>query len=181
MNSIYAPPSSDIKGPQRTELEQLRAAHLDVEGRILEVGRLSRALGLIGFIWALTSIGNRLAIHGAPDSILWALRGGTALMGGALMMWGGHQLVHLRAPGRLPTLIGLGLNILGGSYLSIPLLAYGLWATVPEKAAVVLGPDYAAVREATPHIQQGTSRLVLLLSLLLLIVVVGAGLIGLHW
>lgn len=93
---------------------------------------------------------------------------------------GGQQLVHLRARGRLATLVGLGLNILGGSYLSIPLLAYGLWATVPEKAAFVLGPDYAAVREATPHIEQGTSRLVLVLALILVVAVMG-GLVVLLW
>lgn len=137
-------------GPQ-AEAESVRLAHLSVETSLRTVGLLYylglAGFGISGFLIVGSSAGSAM-VEPAMGVVLLALAVICAVLA--------YGLRGLRPWVRVPAIGASVIGLFGFPFGSI-LNGYVLYLLLCAKGRCVLGPDYAAVLAATPHVRYRSS------------------------
>ena len=160
----YAPPQANLHVPsQNSEVETIRREHLNTEGNLQTVGGLyifGAILMLLSLISMFPDMGSS-RVEGPVLIVLLVL----GIVYGAV----GLSLRKLKPGSRWPA---TGISLLGllGFPIGTVISLYSLYVLHSKRGKYVLSLDYQAIRDATPHIKRKTSRvLLIILGVLLLL------------
>lgn len=159
----YAPPKADLHVPiHNSEAETIRYAHLSTEGNLQTVGGLyviGAVLMLVTLISMLPDLGSS-SVDEAVLIVLFVL----GLAQGVV----GLSLRKLKPGSRWPAM-GLALVGLLGFPIGTVISLYIIYILNNKRGKFVLSPEYQSIRDATPHIKRKTSRLLLIILGVLLL------------
>jgi hypothetical protein len=172
INPYAAPLAAEPASIAESDAEVVRREHLSHEASVKSIGFLFYFGGgflLIAFCAPL------LMIDGPRAWTLWAVAWMTIAVGLAMgQICCGYGLRRLRKWARIPSsfLCALGLvNAPIGTLISV----YLLYLLLSNKGKTVFSDDYQLVIQQTPHIKYRTSRLMILVLVILIGVLIALG------
>jgi|GEM_PF-619385 len=170
----YAPPQADLRSTNDdSNAEALRWEHINTEATI-------KSVGVLYYLGALVMIGlgisglSGLPVDGETDPrLMGAVFAGLGLAQGFV----GYGLRRLRGWTRIPTLL-FSLIGLFGFPIGTLINAYIIYQVMSARGKFVTSPEYQAIIAATPHLKRKTSVIVRVLLIVLLVILVGAVILG---
>ncbi|HBE68277.1 MAG TPA: hypothetical protein DDW52_09035 [Planctomycetaceae bacterium] len=184
-NNPYSAPVGASQDPSGGNVEQVRKQHLSHEASIQGMGMLFLLGGVFGILAAVLYVGMGIMFlvnprqGGAEVAIGAGLLFAFAVFAGiigAFQFWTGLGLRRLSPTARIPGIILAAIGLLGfpiGTIIS----GYFLYLLASQKGAFVFSPEYANIRNQTPHIRYKTS-IIVWIFLILLLAVIGLGVVA---
>lgn len=155
---------------QTEEYQTIRLEHIKHEASLRSVGALYY-LGVAGSVFVILSLFMGSASQQGIEASILGIGVFYGVLGVALFFIGrGYR--KLKSWVRIPGGIFAGIGLLGFP-LGTLINAYILYLLFSKKGKVVLSPEYQDVIAATPHIKYKTSRLALVIVVLIVIFVIG--------
>ena len=169
----YAAPQADLTQPVPLNVEATRRHLLKHEASIRSVGTLY-FLGGIVLLFSGVSV---FAVN-APEPLVGVL----LFAIGILQLWLAVGLRKLKRVARIPTMILAAIGLLGfpmvlagigllGFPVGIIISAYILYFLGSQKGVQVFSDEYAEIIAATPHIKYRSSKLIIVLLILIVAVI----------